>query len=328
MWAIRAVLAVLCSAVAIFVRTGIDVFLPGASPFILIYPAVMVATLLGRWQAGCLTLAILILNAWYVLIPLQYRDVLVNGEATDWLALAFASGVTTIIMAEFVQLAFRRRVRERKEKIELQELLLREVNHRAKNNFSMVISLLALQRQNTLDVAAREALATAALRVRALAQANDNIYSNTDGVVDLKPYISALCDAISTAVLSPAGVMLICESAPVKMERDRAVAIGLIINELLLNAAKHAFKGRTRGQIAVRLDDQTTDLTLSVSDDGIGFSQEVREGALGKKLIQALCARAGGDPIWYSDMSGTKFVLKLAPSKAPKNERRLDLKGN
>jgi hypothetical protein len=106
-WAIQAVLALLCSATAIVARIGIDWLSPGASPFILIYPAVMVATLLGRWQAGCLTLAILILNAWYVLIPLQYKAVLVNGEATDWLALAFASGVTTIIMAELIQFAYR-----------------------------------------------------------------------------------------------------------------------------------------------------------------------------------------------------------------------------
>ncbi len=109
-------------------------------------------------------------------------------------------------------------------------MLLREVKHRVRNNFSVVTSLLALQKQNTMDVGAREALTTAALRICALSQANDGIYSNADGIVDLKSYISDLCDAISRAVLLPGGVTLICESASVKMEHDRAVAIGLIVN--------------------------------------------------------------------------------------------------
>ena len=95
------------------------------------------------------------------------------------------------------------------------------------------------------------------------------------------------------------------------MQRDRAVAIGLITNELLTNAAKHAFKGRNRGSILVRLEYRDELLALSVSDDGVGFPEKAREGALGQKLVRALCRQAGGTPVWYSDVSGTTFVLNL-----------------
>ena len=72
-------------------------------------------------------------------------------------------------MAEFIRLSYRRRVEERKEKIDQQQLLLREVNHRVRNNFAIVTSLLSLQKCNAAGPSEREALATAIARVQALA---------------------------------------------------------------------------------------------------------------------------------------------------------------
>jgi two-component sensor histidine kinase len=291
-----------------------DQFLPGASPFTLFYPAIMVATLLGGWQAGCLTLVTLFLYASCVLIPVEYGFLFANGKATDWLVLAVASGGTTVILAELVLLAVRRRAQERKEKAERQTLLLREVNHRVKNNFSIVTAFLTLQSRRAASPDVKEALSTAASRVRALAHANDNLYSDTGGDVDLEFYIPELCDATSKALFLPDSVTLTCECGSARMERDRAIAIGLIINELLTNAAKHAFEGRDRGQITVRVAESNGKLLLGVSDDGIGFPESVRDGALGKTLIHALCIQAKGSPIWHSDSAGTEFVLKLEPS--------------
>ena len=71
-WLSQVLLIVLCAASAIIARMAIDQFLPGASPFILIYPAITVATLLGSWEVGCATLAILFLYAWYVVVPLEH----------------------------------------------------------------------------------------------------------------------------------------------------------------------------------------------------------------------------------------------------------------
>lgn len=312
-WVGYLLLTFLCSASAIVGRVAIDDFLPGASPFILIYPAITVATLLGTWQAGCLTLAILFVYAWYIVMPLEYSFLFADTKAEDWLVLALVTGILTVVMAEFIRLTYRRRVEERKEKIELQQLLLREVNHRVRNNFAIITSLLSLQERSAADQCTREALATAIARIQALEQANDNIYASSKDLVDLRSYLGELCDKIAKAIFPPADVTVTCECSPVKLQRDRAVAIGLITNELLTNAAKHAFKGLDRGHIAVQLDDRNAKLTFSVSDDGVGFSKAGRQGALGKRLIQALCAQAGGTPAWHSNSTGTTFVLDLQP---------------
>lgn len=320
-WVGYLLLTFLCSASAIIARIVIDHFLPGASPFILIYPAITVATLLGTWQTGGLTLAILFLYAWYIVMPLEYSFLLADTKAEDWLVLALVTGILTVIMAEFIRLTYRRRVEERKEKIEHQQLLLREVNHRVRNNFAIVTSLLSLQERSTTDPGTREALATAIARIRALEQANDNIYASAEDLVELRSYLSELCDKIAKAIFPPTDVTVTCECSTVKLQRDRAVAIGLITNELLTNAAKHAFKGLDRGHIAVRLDDRNAKLTFSVSDDGVGFSKERRQGALGTRLIQALCLQAGGTPTWHSDSTGTTFVLDLHPPSSDRGAR-------
>ncbi|MGO4515308.1 PAS domain-containing protein [Terriglobus sp. 2YAB30_2] len=152
------------------------------------------------------------------------------------------------------------------------EVLLREIHHRVKNNLAAISSLLYLQSLDANDPAARQALEQSRSRVRSMALVHESLYRSGDlNAVEFGTYTRELAENVHINHSAGAHIQLITHVEPVEISIDRAVPVGLIMNELLTNAFKHAFKGRTHGRVTVSVTVKPENfMRVSVVDDGVG----------------------------------------------------------
>jgi two-component sensor histidine kinase len=178
-------------------------------------------------------------------------------------------------------------------------VLLKEVHHRVKNNLQIISSLFGLQARY-LDVGrARTALLESQTRVHAIALVHEKLHESTSSAdVDFASYTRSLVGAILHAVGCPAHVQLVVDIAPIRLGVDQAIPCGLLVNELVTNAVKHAFTGRESGEIHLSLEErEDRGLCLSVRDDGVGMPAEIDPGntaSLGLKVVAALAVQLAG----------------------------------
>jgi PAS domain S-box-containing protein len=188
------------------------------------------------------------------------------------------------------------------ESLREKELLLQEVHHRVKNNLQVICSLINLQQYESGDSAdAGRSLLDMEARVRSMALVHELLYQSEDfALVDFSSYVGQLCDHLLSAYLEdPGRVRLAVSIEEVSLSLDKAIPCGLLINELVVNALKHAFPGDRPGTIEVamrRLGDGRVSLT--VSDDGTGTAADgIEEGGrktIGLSLVRSLASQLGG----------------------------------
>ncbi len=151
------------------------------------------------------------------------------------------------------------------------ELLLRELHHRVKNNMQTVMSLLRIQQRSALDGDTRTELQEAIMRVKSLALVHQDLYKDSaQASVHMDEFITKLARALLRSHGAGDRISLVLQVEPVVMDIDTAVPIGLILNELVTNALKHAFPNGRSGSITISLRDRGDLLVLKVHDDGVG----------------------------------------------------------
>jgi len=179
------------------------------------------------------------------------------------------------------------------------EVLLREVHHRVKNNLQVIISLLNLQMRQIGDSAAAEVLQTSQQRIRAIAAVYERLYQSEDfGQIDFLSYVNGLVRQLSVAyALKDRKIEIATQIEDFTPAINIAVPLGLLVNELVTNALKHAFQGRASGRIdiiAARIGDH---VGLTVRDDGNGLPEGIdteNGGSLGFTLIRLLTQQLKG----------------------------------
>ncbi len=215
-------------------------------------------------------------------------------------------------------------ITERKEaeeqlKISLEEkiLLLKEIHHRVKNNLQVISSLLFLQSDRVKDQQTLEILKDSQNRVKSMALIHEKLYRAKDlANVDLGDYVKNLAGQLfrSYQRQSPA-IRLHVNAAGVFLGIDAAVPCGLILNELISNALKHAFPNDGPGDIYVELQqDQHGQVTLQVRDNGLGFPDQVdfqNTNSLGLQLVNTLVQQLDG-AIELHRNGGTEFIITFA----------------
>ena len=179
------------------------------------------------------------------------------------------------------------------------EVLLKEIHHRIKNNLQIVSSLLNLQAQQSSDGEVRAMFEASQNRVRSIALMHEILYQVQDlAHVDFADYLRALLDALFGAMARP-GLAWRLDAAPTRMALDQAIPCGLLVNELVTNALKHAFPGERPGVVDVRLTRGTGDqVELAVADDGVGLPDDLdpRSGAtLGLDLVFTIATQLAAD---------------------------------
>jgi len=201
--------------------------------------------------------------------------------------------------------------------LEEKTVLLHEIHHRVKNNLQIISSLLNLQARNA-DPAVIRALAESQGRVKAMALIHQLLYERNDfSQIDLATYLQRLCALQQTSYRDDAAsfTLKVHASEGVHLNLQRAVPCGLLVNELVTNAIKHAFPDGRTGRIDITLT-ATDDghCLITVADDGIGLPPEVSpetSRSLGMQLIPLLSDQAGGQWQLFRE-HGTRFELKIS----------------
>lgn len=225
-----------------------------------------------------------------------------------------------------------RRAAEERIRVALREkeVLLKEIYHRVKNNLQMVVSLLTLQSRNAGHDAARTALDEAAHRIKSMALVHEQLYQSGDlTVIAFADYAQQLLHHIMEAQGDTHGrVGLRSEIVPADVGIETAVPLGLIVNELVINAYKHAFPDGLHGSICLRL--QALDggqLELSVVDDGVGLPADfdpMRTDSLGMRLVVSLAEQLDGSLVHSTPGDrGSRFAIRFV-SQLREHRRLVD----
>ena len=314
----QAVIALGCSSLAVVARTLVDLVFPNAGPFALVFPFVLFAALFGRWAAGAGTMCFCALFAWYVVLPVHWSFVFENPQDGPRVIVNVVSGFMIVALAEYFRRVVRRTLAERDAIAEERRLLLEELDHRVRNNFAMVAAMIGLEARSAPDEAA-QSLKAIRSRVESIARAHAALYRGEGAVGDvpMRPYLESLCSSLNAAYFH-GDHKIETDIAAVSLPRDKAISIGLVVNELCTNAAKHAFPGRTDGHIDVDLSVTPDRILVQVSDDGIGIPAEpvARKGSLGQGLVQSFAEQSGGTLERVAVEKGTCFRLHLPADTA------------
>ena len=189
--------------------------------------------------------------------------------------------------------------------------LVQEADHRVKNTIQSVASLLMLQARSCTAAEASVALEDAARRLGVFTRVHELLHSYgvADRAVDLAEVIQTLAGALRATF--PDRVSLHVVADRVMVESQLAIPIALLVNEAATNAFKHAYPEGQPGEIFVRVASMAGGLRIGIQDDGVGFSSEVREGALGFTLMRTLADQLGGHLAVLSDQGTTVQLTML-----------------
>ena len=190
-------------------------------------------------------------------------------------------------------------VTEQKLAIARQQTLFDELNHRVRNNLSMVAGLLSMQAR-TSEGAVRAQLMKAIDRVQTISELHGSLYQGGHKEdVEFGAYLERLCERLATSVVDEERIGVTVEAQPAVVPLDHAVPLGIIVNELVTNAAKYAYPAPSRGEIRVSFGPTARGLKLSVSDVGRGLAtpqtgQKAEGAGLGMKLVRSMVQQIGG----------------------------------
>jgi len=179
------------------------------------------------------------------------------------------------------------------------DTLLKEIHHRVKNNLQVISSLLKLRADTLTSAEARHALQDSQDRVRSIALLHEKLYRSTDlGSIDLGEYAEGLFTTLlRTYRLEPAPA-LVLESRALQLELDAAMPVGLILNELMTNALKHAFTSSPRPpRLEVTMREEAGWIEIEFADNGVGYPHDPDgrpTATLGMELVHTLATQVGG----------------------------------
>ncbi|MFH0966555.1 MAG: PAS domain S-box protein [Methanobacteriota archaeon] len=194
------------------------------------------------------------------------------------------------------------------------EVLLREIHHRVKNNLQLISGLLDMTRMRTVDESTKNILTDMMLKIQTMAQIHTRLFESKQfGRISIPDQIRDQIAALSN-IFSHKGHDITCEihSKEVYLPVDQALPCSLAINEILSNAYKHAFKGRTVGTIDISIWEEKKHIHITIHDDGIEMPDDVDirlSNSLGMKLIRTLIQHQLKGTFAVQSDNGTKITI-------------------
>lgn len=194
------------------------------------------------------------------------------------------------------------------------ETLLSETHHRVKNNLAVVSGMLDLQMLSTDDERIKTVLTDSRNRIKSMSLIHESLYQfNNLSQIEFSRYLVILTDEIKKTYPSISNnIILNRKFDTIHLSLDKAIPCGLLVNEVLSNAYKHAFVGRKDGVIDLSLVTEDKFYVLTIRDNGVGFDNNSRIGvaSLGTSLIKAFSKQLKGECFYKSD-NGTIFIFKF-----------------
>lgn len=205
-------------------------------------------------------------------------------------------------------------LRENESLIAQKDFLLKEVNHRVQNSLSLVSAFLRMQARGASDEVGAQ-LEQAERRLMAVGLVHRRLYQDDSVVIiDLSRYLHELVGELQSSLDGRWREQVVLDLAPILISTDRAVSLGLIVNELLVNATKYAY-GEEAGPINVVLEQHRNSLRLIVSDRGRGHAGKTEGTGFGSRMLAALIQRLAGTITYEDNRPGVRVVL-TAPIEA------------
>jgi two-component sensor histidine kinase len=213
------------------------------------------------------------------------------------------------------------RLRDEKERAEAQlresnqrlQAMLHEVNHRVSNSLQLVSAFVHMQSRSVSADEARAALADTQRRIAAIAQVHRRLYtSDSVDAVDIAEYLEPLVAELGETWSTPeAPRLLTFEADPVRLSTDKAVALGVIVNELVSNACKYAYPDDVGGAVRVALRSTGDGFVLQVEDDGCGLPADgsIKGTGLGSKLVSAMAKTLKAQIVYDAAHAGVRATV-------------------
>lgn len=192
------------------------------------------------------------------------------------------------------------------------QVLIKEIHHRVKNNLQVVSSLLSMQARKVKDGDTKDALNSSKTRVQSMSILHQNLYQGNDITgVNIEEYLEKLVENIVDTYNIRENIKINIDIDPISLDVDTLVPLGLIANELICNALKYAFEDRDQGLLSVSFKSKEDKMILRVADDGVGFEGDelpVKKGSLGARLIKSFSERLEGE-IKIDKSNGTDISI-------------------
>jgi two-component system, sensor histidine kinase PdtaS len=210
------------------------------------------------------------------------------------------------------------KTRELNRSLHEKELLLREIHHRVKNNFGMVVSLLRLQFAGHSNPAVQDSVNASIDRIQSMALVHQFLYqSDSQSSIDFHGFVERVIEKLSQTYAAGRSVRFMVSIADTPVDIRVAAPVSLIVNELVTNSLKYAFPDGRAGTITIttrEADDDTVELV--VADDGVGLPPDFdvhTSQSLGMQLIQGLTDQIRGELAW-TRAPGTRFTIRFPQS--------------
>jgi two-component sensor histidine kinase len=321
---------------AFLARRLVDPYVPHGYPFAHFFIAILLSAALFDGRAGLFATGLAALfGDWFYLPPEGHLTVTGGKDLLVLLAfIAVGCGLSAMVGALHKALDRLQQTITKLDRAErARSLLLREFRHRTRNDLHSLAGLLMLRARTASSEAAREGLREAAGHALALARVHTRLTPPTAdqeaAVVDSHDFIVGLCGDIRAGLagegLRP--VTLLAEAEAHPLDAERAVPLGLVLNEAVTNALKYAFPEGRSGRVRVCFGREGANFVLCVVDDGVGLAEDPasRGSGLGTRLLQALAAHLRGTFMRHPGADGIGTVAELRfPAAAPGEEGRAE----
>jgi two-component sensor histidine kinase len=274
----------------------------GEYSFIFFIPPILVASVLFDRGSGFFATA---LSAALVGVLVDWRVGALNHVAA--LTLFVCVSLFVVIVGEGMRKALEKSAALGEDL----HLLLDEQGHRIKNDLAIASALIMLQARAQSDPAVRAALESAVARVHVLAKGYDHLRAAArDQATDMERYLGEVCWKLGEALRGVRPIAVEVDADRVEVRSQTATRIGLIVNELVMNALKHAFPDERGGTVYVRLRRTGNELTLAVEDNGIGCPDASTEG-LGSRLVRLLVQQLRGRMMREPGAPGCRVTIVM-----------------
>ncbi|TMM32460.1 sensor histidine kinase [Polaribacter aestuariivivens] len=254
-------------------------------------------------------------------VKVKEQEIAYEKEKTSLYAIIAVLAIVLLLIALLVLRKIRKQSKELSQKNKIikqtlkeKELLVKEVHHRVKNNFQIVSSLLELQSRGIEDEKAKELANEGKNRIKSMALIHQKLYQNETGLVNFDEYIQLLVKELSVMYGADNQVETSISSENMSFDVDTAIPLGLIINEIITNSYKYAFRNNKNNKLSIAINkNKDNDYQLVIEDNGPGLSNDFdikKAKSLGLRLINRLVKQLQGS-LNQTNKNGAKFEISF-----------------
>jgi len=305
---------ILIAAIFVLLRVALTPLTGDRAPYAFVFVSIVIASVIAGWRSGLLALLIGQGLVWSLIDEGAFGASNPQNARLGGFVIATVAQLVVLAIITLYQREVENGLRERERRLELIEQARREIDHRTKNNFQTVLSLIQLQASREKDSGVRDALQKVADRIAAISVATEQLTMLGEdlGTVRLRDHLCELCAQLERG-LARGEVTVECDMVDVTASADTAIHLAIIVNELVTNSLKHAFGDGGSGRVRVSSRMVDGGLEIEVSDNGSGMKKKSPSAGtgLGRKLVETFARHLKASHETVSTDGGTTHRIVI-----------------